>query len=305
VPARSLVTGLEVWVPLLAVHLGYEARRHTAHLFSPTSNGFAAGPTTTSAVLRGLLEVVERDAFLLSWSHRLAGVRSAAATVPDAETRSVAAAYARRGVTIDVHRLPVDSAATVVLAVGWSEDRPAAVVGLGADLDPVVAARRAVLEVGQVRPALRARLGQPETAARLAELVEDPSRVSGLEDHDLLYADRCTAQAGLSYLRSAPREPWDAGGGAAAADSPALEVLVESLRRVAGDVLYVDVTTPDVADLGVRVACGIVPGFQPIHFGAQEMRLGGDRLYTFPASLGLRPGRVGRDELNLAPHPLS
>jgi bacteriocin biosynthesis cyclodehydratase domain-containing protein len=305
VPARSLVTGLEVWVPLLAVHLGYEAHRHSAHLFSPTSNGFAAGPTTTSAVLRGLLEVVERDAFLLSWFHRLPGTRSGAGTVPDAETRSVAAAYARRGVSIDVHRLPVDSAATVVLAVGWSDDRPAAVVGLGADLDPVVAARRAVLEVGQVRPALRARLGQPETAARLAELVDDPSRVASLEDHDLLYADPASAQTGLAHLRSAPREPWDAGARLAEDDWPALDLLVESLRRAAGDVLYVDVTTPDVADLGVRVACGIVPGFQPIHFGAHEMRLGGDRLYTFPASLGLRPDRVGRDELNLAPHPLS
>jgi ribosomal protein S12 methylthiotransferase accessory factor len=305
VPARSLVSGREVWVPLLAVHLGHEVRQHSARLFSPTSNGFAAGPTTTTAVLRGLLEVVERDAFLLSWSHRLAGVRSGADTVPDAETRSVAAAYARRGVVIDVHRLPVDSAATVVLAVGWSDDRPAAVVGLGADLDPVVAARRAVLEVGQVRPALRARLGQPETAARLAELVADPSRVSGLEDHDLLYADPASARTGLAHLRNAPREPWDAAAGVAEDDGHALELLVESLHRVAGDVLYVDVTTPDVADLGVRVACGIVPGFQPIHFGAHEMRLGGNRLYTFPASLGLRPGRVGRDELNLAPHPLS
>jgi hypothetical protein len=162
-----------------------------------------------------------------------------------------------------------------------------------------------VLEVGQVRPALRARLGQPETAARLADLVNDPSLVSGLEDHDLLYADPASARAGLAHLRTAPSEPWNAGDGVAADDSQALEVLVRSLRRAAGDVLYVDVTTPDVADLGVRVACGVVPGFQPIHFGAAEMRLGGDRLYTFPARLGLRPGRVGRDELNLAPHPLS
>jgi ribosomal protein S12 methylthiotransferase accessory factor len=130
--------------------------------------------------------------------------------------------------------------------------------------------------------------------------------VSGLEDHDLLYADPATARAGLAHLRNPPHEPWAApGDGVAGDDSHALRVLVESLGRVAGDVLYVDVTPPDVADLGVRVACGIVPGFQPIHFGAHETRLGGNRLYTFPAALGLRPGRVGRDELNLAPHPLS
>lgn len=305
VPARSLVTGREVWVPLLAVHLGIDLTDHSAYLFPPTSNGFAAGPTVTAAVLHGLLEVVERDAFLISWCHRLAGVRSRADTVPDAETQSIAAAHARRGVVIDVHRLPVDSAASVVLAAGWSEDRPAVVVGLGADLDPVVAARRAVLEVCQVRPALRARLERPESAARLAELVADPSRVSDLEDHDLLYADPATAHALLGHLRSAPIGPWDGGNRVDVDDSHALDLLVDSLARAAGDVLYVDITPHDVADLGVRVARGLVPGFQPIHFGAAETRLGGDRLFTVPATLGLRPDRAGRDELNLAPHPLS
>lgn len=34
--------------------------------------------------------------------------------------------------------------------------------------------------------------------------------------------------------------------------------------------LIVDVTPDDVADLGVRVVQGIVPGFQPIHFGADQ-----------------------------------
>jgi ribosomal protein S12 methylthiotransferase accessory factor len=40
VPARSLVSDDEVWIPLLATHLGY---RSPAALFPATSNGFAAG----------------------------------------------------------------------------------------------------------------------------------------------------------------------------------------------------------------------------------------------------------------------
>src|SRR5690606_2200035 len=38
VPARSLVTGAEVWVPLLATHLGYDVPEHGAYLFPATSN---------------------------------------------------------------------------------------------------------------------------------------------------------------------------------------------------------------------------------------------------------------------------
>ncbi|PYG02194.1 ribosomal protein S12 methylthiotransferase accessory factor [Georgenia satyanarayanai] len=301
VPARSLTTGAEVWVPLLAVHLGYDVHHHDSYLFPATSNGFAAGATLTDAVRAGLLEVVERDAFLIAWAHRLAGRRSPAASVPDDVVRRVAAGYARRGVSIDVHQLPTDTAVTVVMAVGWSAEAPAAVVGLGADLDPVAAARGAVLEVGQVRPALRARLRRPGTAARLRELVADPARVTELEDHDLLYADPATAAAGLGYLREAPSLPWDA----TAPQDTGLTALVSSLTAVAGDVLYVDTTPPDVAELGVSVARGIVPGFQPIHFGAAQNRLGGERLHRMPADLGLVPRVAGREDLNLTAHPLA
>ena len=255
VPARLTIRGGEVWIPLLAAHLGYDVPDRSGYLFPATSNGFAAGATLTDAVLRGVLEVVERDAFLPSWSHRLAGTRSAATTVPDAQVRYIGAAYARRGVRIDVHRLPVDAAATVVLAAGWSDEAPAVVLGLGADLNPVAAARSAVLEVAQVRPALRGRLREPTTAVRLAELVADPSRVAELEDHDLLYSDPATAAAGLGYLLDVPTRPWDAPV-KSSDEAASLRRLIDSLAEVADDVLYGDVTPYDVSALGVRVARG-------------------------------------------------
>jgi hypothetical protein len=80
---------------------------------------------------------------------------------------------------------------------------------------------------------------------------------------------------------------------------------VDSLVEVAGDVLYLDTTPDDVADLGVRVAKAIVPGFQPIHFGAREARLGGPRLRELPWRLGLRDRAATLAELNHAPHPMA
>src|SRR6266508_1642184 len=97
-------------------------------------------PDLTGATLRALLEVVERDAFLIAWSHRLPSRCVAAANVPDDQTRALAAAYARRGTELVVHLLPTDTTATVALAIAWSPRAPAAVTGLAAALDPVVAA---------------------------------------------------------------------------------------------------------------------------------------------------------------------
>ncbi|UBU09280.1 TOMM precursor leader peptide-binding protein [Nonomuraea gerenzanensis] len=292
--ARSLATGGEVWVPLLAVPLAPRLSGPGEYLFAPTSNGLAAGSSTGDALRRALLEVVERDAFLIAWAHRLPGRSHDALDVPDRETRRVAAAYAARGVTITVHRLPTDAAAEVVLAIGWSDEPPAAVAGLGAHADPRLAARRAVLEVAQVRPALLARLRVPGTAARMDALAADRLPVTGLDDHDLRYAHPDAAAHGLHHLRSAPLTPWEAGTRAGS--------LVESLVAAAGDVLYADVTPADVAAVGVRVVRAIVPGFQPIAFGAAHARLGGRRLYELPERLGLRPGTA---TLNLDPHPLA
>jgi bacteriocin biosynthesis cyclodehydratase domain-containing protein len=301
VPARSLVSGAEVWVPHQAVTLhGTQWPRHDL-LFAPTSSGFAAGPNVAFAAERALLEVIERDAFMIAWAHRLATEPLDARTVPDADCAAVAELYARRGVTIEVHLLPTDSTAFVAMAVGWSDAEPAVVVGLGADQNAVRAARSAVLEVAQVRPALRSRLLDPDVLARRAELVADPGQVHELDDHDLLYSDAGAARTGLAHLRSRPAFPWRSP----APRGHGLADLVDSLASVAGDALVVDVTPDDVADLGVRVVRGIVPGFQPIHFGADQARLGHQRLFTAPHRWGLRDRAATRADLNPDPHPLA
>ena len=293
VPARSLGTGAQVWVPLAAAHLG---RRPAdgADLFRPTTSGFAAGSSRGKALLHATLEVIERDAFLLAWAYRWPGRRSAAAEVPDAATRALVAAYARRGVRFDVHRLPGDTV-PVVLAAAWSPRAPRVVVGLGADLDPVVAARRAVFEAAQLRISLRPWLSEPVARARLGYLLADRDRMRLPLDHSLLYADPATADAELAHLTAAPFEPWQSEP----APVKDTQGLVERLVAVAGDVLYLDVTPADVAGQGLHVARVIVPGFQPLRFGPR-LRHGGSRLAAAPALFGVGAGAG----LNPAPHPL-
>ncbi|TCN40374.1 bacteriocin biosynthesis cyclodehydratase domain-containing protein [Kribbella orskensis] len=304
VSAQSLVTGETVWIPLLATHLNYYPPPAAA-LFQPSSNGFAAGSDWSDATARALLEVVERDAFMIAWSHRLPGRRVAAAQVPDERIRVLAASYADRGVELMVHLLPTDTVATVVLAIAWSDRPPAATIGLGASLDPLAAARSAVLEVGQVRSALRTRLASSEVRARLEELSAAPIEVLSLGDHDLMYAAPAVAAAGMRFLREAPLEPWPDLTPQPAAAGNELDVLTRSLAEVAPDVLAVDVTPPDVAALGVSVVRGLVPGFVPIWFGANGARLGGTRLLEMPSRIGLRSRPALVDELNLDPHPLA
>jgi ribosomal protein S12 methylthiotransferase accessory factor len=310
VTGRSLVTGEDVFVPAIAVFMAYEARTHAEFIAPITSNGLAAGPTLASAIRSAALEVIERDAFLNMWLHQLPCVRVDAATHPEARVVDLVRAYARRRVELELYRLPMDHPVPVFAALGVQEDRagdgPAVVVGLGADLDPGVAARRAVLEVAQVRPALRIRARSDAATTRIAELVEDPHRVESLDDHDLLYTSRAMLGA-FDFLRSSQRArgPWiepASSGLDAVAD---LRTIAGHLRDAGTDLIYCNLTTDDVRPFGLHTVRAIVPDFQPIHFGRGERRLGGTRLFDLPRRLGLRAGPATVADLNDLPHPLA
>lgn len=289
---RLSLPGGRVWVPALGTFLDYQVQRATEFFYPATSSGLAAGSTLRNAVLAGLLELLERDAFMLSWLGRRPGIRLDPASLHQPDVVGLSRSYARRDVELSLVLLPTDTPVRVCVAVGVDHrpgsDRPAAVVGLGADLRTGLAARKAALEVGQVRPALRARLRDPVVQARLRTLSEDPSQVRELDDHDLLYADpRHLGQLAM-WLDAPFTEP---GPDVAGTDANDLALLVDALASHDVPVCYVNLTPPDLASLGLHVVRVHAAGLQPIHFGAHEARLAGPRLR------GL--------DLNLFPHPLA
>jgi ribosomal protein S12 methylthiotransferase accessory factor len=303
---RSLVTGAPIFVPALAIYLNYDMRAPNEFLCPITSNGLATGATLADAILAAACEVLERDAFMIAWLNRLSCRRVDARTHPDAEMRDLCEAYRRRNVELRLYRLPTDHPCQVFASVALqldTADAPAVVVGLGADLDAGRAARKAMLEIGQVRPTLRKRMRDPEQRRRMEALVADPHLVATLDDHDLLYASR-KALGAFDFLLERPVEPfeWQACN---AAPIDKLHQLVEHCRAQGWDLIYANLTPPDMQRLGLYTARAILPGFQPIHFGWKEPRLAGDRLYDLPRRLGLTANRTTPALLNDDPHPLA
>lgn len=177
-------------------------------------------------------------------------------------------------------------------------------IGLGADPDPVVASSKAILEVCQVRPALRKRLRNPEAQTRLQELLNDPRQVSTIDDHDLLYASE-EALPRLNFWLDINESPFIWTSRSPITSAQKLTDFVAWLSTNGHDLLYVDLTPPEMAELGLYTARAILPGFQPIDFGWKERRLGGDRLYSQPFALGLSKRHSDLNNLNHDPHPLA
>ena len=66
--------------------------------------------------------------------------------------------------------------------------------------------------------------------------------------------------------------------------------------------LLCELTTPDVAELGLTVVRAVVPGYHPLVCGHRHRALGGRRLWEVPQRLG-HPGISAQRNDNPLPHP--
>jgi ribosomal protein S12 methylthiotransferase accessory factor len=85
---------------------------------------------------------------------------------------------------------------------------------------------------------------------------------------------------------------------------------VRNLRSVARelgdhgyDLVGLDLTTPDIDEVGFKVVRSVVPGLQPLDDDHTCRHLGGGRLYEVPYRLGLLPRPGVESDLNPDPHP--
>ncbi|PSP85001.1 bacteriocin biosynthesis protein SagD [Halobacteriales archaeon QS_1_68_17] len=220
-----------------------------------SSSGAAAARSLVDALGRGLLELVERDAFMRTWCRQ----RTPAAVDRDdwpAVDRFVSTVTGPGPPTVKLLGLASPVEIPTVAAVGY-DDRgsfPAFVVGAGAALDPREAMRDAVLEVAQGWHYL-----STLRAERTVEDVDAGSVVANFEDNALHYAHP-DQREDVAFLVDAPVEPFSfPDPPATSAPTERLAVVCRRLDAAGATPVGFDVTTPDVADVGLAVARTVVP----------------------------------------------
>ena len=297
---RELPGNDRIWVASSLVYLNWPAAPEE-HFCPATSNGLAAGPDLPSAILGGLCELIERDAFLITWMNRLRAPEVDVAALGGIE-EAICRHYARHGVALRVFDVTVDLAVPVMMAVALDDTGrgPAALVGLGCHPRPRIALRKAVFEICQIRPGEVQRFRReprPEAPRGYGE-------VRGLEDHSAFFSQP-ERRGELAFLLDGGRRPVRLEDPPARAPAEDLAAVVDRLRAAGCRPLYADLTTPDVADYGFRAVRTIATGLQPMHFGHGEERLGGRRLFEVPVRLGYRAAPATEADLNPCPHPLA
>ncbi|ARU62693.1 hypothetical protein CBW65_18200 [Tumebacillus avium] len=276
-----------------------------------TSNGCAMGGSLEEAIYYGLMEVIERDSFLVAWYNRLQLTELDLEGVKDQNILLVKDRVEAMGYRLHLFDMTMESGIPSIWATLINPADDAAVktyTAAGAHADPEKAIMGALVEVVTSMPIYEISMAPKRQQAE--EMVSDPTLVQTMEDHVLLYshpdtlprydflfaADRPVKSVREVYAKwyeETPPEDFSAE----------LTGLMNQLLEHHQDILVIDETPPELESLGIKAVKVIVQGMLTMSFGHQFRRIVMERVQQAPVTMGYRKEPIAPEEINLHPHP--
>jgi ribosomal protein S12 methylthiotransferase accessory factor len=300
----SLVSGDPVLVPASMVYVPYHymRARGDAAVIQPISTGLAAGSSLDEATLSGLCEVVERDAFTITWQAHLARPRIDPSTVPTTIT-DLLRRYRKAELDVELIDITTDIGFPTVMtiALGEAPTSPAVAVAAATDPSAEVALIKSLEELAHTRKFAKQLMDYTPEVPVQPELGHP--EVADQRNHLRFYCPQESKQfIEFAYSSRETRSFGELADHRASSPGEALAALVGQVAAAGMDVIRCELTTPDVAALGLHVVRVVVPGMHPLFMGHKNRALGGTRLYEVPRRLGYEGIRPGEPD-NPHPHP--
>ena len=286
VHAKKIATGEETFVPACMVYIPYHAKKGETIVSPSISTGTSCHQTLEEALLFGLLECIERDAFSIYWLRACRRKRlnfkdgDVAAKMYSQYFQVIGTEYHAWDITTDV-----DVPVVFCAAVGTFDKGTAFSVGSACRPQIFDAWIKSMIEIGQSRPYLRYKL---ESDPKF-EVGENFKNVRSFDDHAMVYTSEpeliaklgfCCDDKGNESLEVMVSNICEEYNGAQKATKDELQDLIYRLGVLGYEPCYVDLTTDDIKSLGMKVVKVFVPGLQQLHGDHLAPFLGGKRLYS-------------------------
>ncbi|MBP3040987.1 TOMM precursor leader peptide-binding protein [Bacillaceae bacterium Marseille-Q3522] len=274
-----------------------------------TSNGCALGGSLEEAIFYGILEVVERDSFLMTWYGRLSLPRLDPFSANDQELQwMIERVRAVAGYDLYFFNSTMEHGIPSVLALAKNRKPKGLniICAAGAHPDPVRAVKSAVHELAGMMLTLDEKF--EENQKELFAMLQDSSLVQKMDDHGMLYG-LPQAEERLQFLlddkrplRSFAEEfKWEKRHADLTDD---LQDILHVFRPLNLDVIVVNQTTPETIRNGLHCVKVLIPGMLPMTFGHHLTRITGlERVLRVPMELGYTKQPLTLEQLNPYPHP--
>lgn len=278
------------------------------------SNGCALGNCLEEALFHGMMEVAERDAFLLMWYAQLKLPRLNLLSATDPLIRLLVEHLEyHSGYTIYALNATLDHAIPCLCVLGVDEQNregmPKAHVVAGSHPHPEQALLRGLRELATMLVA-PSQVSQEDRIQAL-EMLADSNLVHTMDHHPLVYYlpeafDR------LHYFLHTPQQQTFQEAFADFYHTPPermnlrddLDFFIASYLKRGIDVIVIDQAAPEPLPGGLHCVKVIMPDLLPMTFGQQNRRIVGfKRLHQLPFTLGYQDHPLTEAEINPYPHP--
>lgn len=261
-----------------------------------TSTGLAAHTNYYKAILTALYELIERDAFVVTWHQQMF---KAKIWIDDAIHKYIANIFPNR---YEWHFMDItyDFNVPTVFGIcfGRAEFGDFVAVGTATRTTYGDALRKVILEIAQSVSYFRFLLDR-----RRNWMPNDNFReLLNFEDHSIFYIKRPELQTVFDVWRKAEASfSVDIEERNAESTEKQITTIIERMRQKGYNVLVKDLTTSDVNQVGLYAIRIVIPqllqmgGAYPFYF------LGGRRLYDLPVEMGMQSKSF--EQLNHYPHP--
>jgi ribosomal protein S12 methylthiotransferase accessory factor len=275
----------KILVPALAAYLSWRTLGREPLFLRPGATGLAAHTRFDDAVCHGLLEVVERDACMLSWLIPGWPVRKLDSSIVDEELRRVTRHYVSR---ISIYAIGEPGMPAVVMALLHQADGSELTCGSASGRCYVPLVARATAEALMLQWTMR-------TAARRGQRVAPVDQPRSSLEH-VARAFTRGADVLAWYESQAARAPREQVEHVCAASPTELARIVA--RTFGPPIISVDLRDAAARRAGWNVVRVLIPGAHPRESNARLAHDGGERLVNARA----RWSKKG-DHVDYRPHP--
>ena len=293
-PTIDLTNGKETYLPGQFIYLPFS--QDERGITVSTSTGLAAHTNYYKAILCGLYESIERDSFVLTWMHNLVPQK----IVITKEIQHYIDDHFPTKYDWHFFDITYDLQIPTVLGFCFGESDFGKFIAIGASTRATYgeALQKTIQEIGQAVPYFRYLLGEKKDW----NPSDDYSLIHSFEDHSVLYTKRPDLwHIFEKWTEAKESKKIDLFKKSTNSDQEEIRNIVKIIKDKNYAVLFKDITTPDIRQLGFFSIKVFIPqliqlsGAYPFYF------LGGDRLYSVPKKLGYKT--FDYHHLNKYPHP--
>lgn len=269
----------------------------------PVTTGLATGQSLEEALVKSILEIIERDAFMITYLNQISPplIDLEALSKQDPQINKVIKSFKRNRLEAYAVQLVTDFQVNAILGIliDRSGKSPAVTVGARAHFDLKTCVLDAFSEALSSRCYLRSvfhqqvnleKIGRTErmiywtkieNLPKIEFLTKGPKKIINISDQKNIFLSSDKRRERKNYYKIK------------------LEKLVSELSKKKYETCFVNLTNSKISAIGLKTVFVVIPDLHPLHLSESIPYLGGSRLADMPKKFGYSLP----EELNKIPHP--